>query len=193
MPDSLLPLPDEPQDLIAFVEARLTEDELWAKAASAGRDPDNGTVEGGIHWTWASGDQWDPVVPDPLEPYMGGYEGQWSQPVVLRSVEEWQLSWGGPTNTLPLKIAESEELRTADGAHIVRHDPARVLRDVAALRSVVEECKDTMEWSKQLRREGRPDDAYARHVGSLLGVLRSFAAVWSEHPDFRSEWSPDAH
>lgn len=33
MPDSLLPLPDEPQDLIGFVEARLADDERVARAA----------------------------------------------------------------------------------------------------------------------------------------------------------------
>jgi hypothetical protein len=154
MPDSLLPLPDEPQDLIAFVEARLTEDEGYAIGASRGVS--FGGLQTGPRWVARSG-----------------------------SVEDAET---GGTVVCDEGMPNSRQAR-----HIARHDPARVLRDVAALRSVVEECKDTMEWSKQLRREGRPDDAYARHVGSLLGVLRAFAAVWSEHPDFRPEWSPNAN
>lgn len=176
-------------DLVAFVEARLQEDELWAKAASAARDPEDGTVEGGIHWTWAAGDQWDPVEPDPLEPYMGGYEGQWSQPVVLRSVEEWQLSWGGPGNTLPLKIAESEELRTADGAHIARHDPARVLRDVEAARKVIE----LFEYAEAAwfadRDKPNPPTVHLGGWTIAKAALMALAGSWSEHPDYSTDWA----
>jgi hypothetical protein len=158
--------------LRAFIEARLAEDELWALAASATRD--GKTQPGGVHWTWATGDNWDPVQPDPLQPYMGGYDGQWSQAVTLRSVEEWDTSVG----PMPLHIADSEELRTADGAHIVRHDPARVLREVAAKRARIE-------LAEQIGAErGHPFWPYA---GEQL--LKLEAASWSDHPDFRTEWS----
>ncbi|GAA0738654.1 hypothetical protein Drose_04305 [Dactylosporangium roseum] len=166
-------------DLVEFIIDRITEDELWAKAASAPRNAEDGgaPVAGGVHWTWAVGDRWEPVQPDPLEPFMGGYDGQWSRAVVLRTVEEWQLSWGGPGNTLPVKIAESEELRTADGAHIARHDPARVLRDVALHRALLQYC-----------REGLSDDETVEYPAYLLRML---GAVWSDHPAFSSEWLPE--
>lgn len=166
-------------DIAEFVRARLDEDELWAKAASAGRRPEDGTVEGGIHWTWAVGDNWDPVVADPLEPYMGGHGGEWSSPVVLRSVEEWQLSYGGPGNTLPVKIAEAEELRTADGAHIVRHDPARVLREVEAKRRLLAACAEYDDCPA-----GMSGSGLAYHVEELL------ALPYADHPDYRDEWRP---
>lgn len=162
-----------------FIEARLAEDELWAKAASAGRDPEDGTVEGGVHWTWSVGSNWDPVQPDPLEPFMGGYGGQWSQPVILRSVEEWGTSAG----RLPLHIAESDELRTADGAHIVRHDPARVLREVAAKRRMAEVA--VAQWkAAELPPDGHRECAAAR----ALAILQFLAEPFADHPDFDPAW-----
>lgn len=198
-------------DLIAFIEARLAEDELWAKAASAGREPEDGTVPGGVHWTWAVGDQWQPVEPDPLEPYMGGHGGEWSQPVVLRTVEEWQLDWGGPDNTLPLKVAESEELRTADGAHIARHDPARVLREVEAKRRLLalhphHRYVEPLDAASVHEEDHRPAfDESPRYVGCTschynsrheecypswwCEHVRLLALPYAEHPDYRQEWS----
>ena len=166
--------------LVTWLRARLDEDELWAKAASAGLKADDGTVPGGVHWTWAIGDQWEPVQPDPLEPYMGGHDGQWSQPVVLRTVEEWRLDWGGPDNTLPVKIAESEELRTADGAHIARHDPARVLREVEAKRRIVDVA-------------GRRLDRYigtGAQVAFEWLTLRLLALPYDDRDGYREEWRP---
>ncbi len=176
-------------DLLEFIEQRLTEDELWAKAASAPKYPEDGqqTVPGGVHWTWAVGDNWDPVDPDPLEPYMGGYDGQWSQSVTLRTVEEWPSRSG--SWSLPIALAESEELRTADGAHIVRHDPARVLREVAAKRTVLA-MHEAMRLGVEAA-EGTVLAGAARvRLGAYRNALQALAAVWSDHPDYRSEWAP---
>jgi len=56
--------------------------------------------------------------------------------------------------------AEHEEYRQ----HIVRHDPARVLRQCAALRLV---------------------------LGFWRGLtrLRTIAAIWSDHPDYQQDWA----
>lgn len=176
-------------DLVAFVRARLDDDELWAKAASADRDGAS-TVPGGVHWTWGVGGNWDPVDPDPLEPYIGGYDGQWSQAVTLRSVEEFESS-AGP---LPLHIAESEELRTADGAHIVRHDPARVLLQVTAIEAILAhrqrlvDAGDTDAGGQPLRLDQlRERQAVLRHLDAVLEML---AVFWANHPDYRDEWTP---
>lgn len=55
--------------------------------------------------------------------------------------------------------------------HIVRHDPARVLREVAAKRMLVE-------------RLGRGRSAASRESVRLL------ALPYAQHPDYQPEWSP---
>lgn len=70
-----------------------------------------------------------------------------------------------------------------------RRKAERALREVEALRAVVEEYESTMRWVEELRERGEPSEAYARHVGSLLGVLRTFAAIWSDHPDYQESWA----
>lgn len=60
--------------------------------------------------------------------------------------------------------------------HIIRHDPARVLAEVEAKRRVVNRIAnhaDLMGW----------DEVHG-------DVLRSLAAVYADHPDYRTEWRP---
>ena len=54
-------------------------------------------------------------------------------------------------------------------AHIACHDPARVLREVAAKRAMLEDLDLTY-----------PD---AVHLRKLL------AAAWSDHPDYQRDWA----
>ena len=85
-----------------------------------------------------------------------------------------------------------------DMAHIARHDPARVLRDVAATRTVVRlhvpvdpdepDIADVYEPQIcQTCGSGEPNE-YPRPwpCATLLAV----ASVWSDHPDYRQEWTP---
>jgi hypothetical protein len=60
-------------------------------------------------------------------------------------------------------------------------DPARVLREVAAKRALVEDHDDQHECAT-----GRPYDF--PYIG--CNVLRYMAAVHSGHPDYRPEWQP---
>lgn len=54
--------------------------------------------------------------------------------------------------------------------HFARHDPARVLRQVAATRVALSWYLD--------------DDAV------VMGpTIRAIAAIWSDHPDYRPEWA----
>jgi len=78
----------------------------------------------------------------------------------------------------------------AEAAHIACHDPARVLREVAAGRkllaayqAVVEECH-TME----LKVDRRPRK-YGEHDGLHLAI-RIRAAVYSDCKGYRQEWKP---
>jgi len=63
-------------------------------------------------------------------------------------------------------------------AHIARHDPARVLREVAAKRAILAEC------------EPRPGIGIVAIELAAQRILRHLAAVWNDHPDYRPEWKP---
>lgn len=68
------------------------------------------------------------------------------------------------------------QVRERHATHIVRHDPAHVLAECAALRAVVEWA---VTWPL---RPSRPSDEDA--------ILRPLAAIWSDHPDYRpEEWA----
>lgn len=54
-------------------------------------------------------------------------------------------------------------------AHLMRHDPARVLADVAAKRAIVDDYAEV------------PSTARLR-------PLRWLAEVWRDHPDYDAEW-----
>jgi hypothetical protein len=81
-------------DLIAFLNARLDEDEAAAKQAA-----------GGIH---GRRENYKAIVADAADP------------------DNWAIVDLSP-------LAEDEYL----GTHIARHDPARVLREVAAKRAIL--------------------------------------------------------
>lgn len=62
--------------------------------------------------------------------------------------------------------------------HIARHDPRRVLRQVAAQRRVVA-LYEKEQWTRQ---RGVPG------TGVLEAVLRQLASQYSDHPAYRPEW-----
>ncbi len=67
-------------------------------------------------------------------------------------------------------------------AHIARHDPARVLREVEAKRRLLE----------QFRLRGDSVRAVVRPVtgGVWDDLLRLLALPYDGHPDYREEWRP---
>jgi uncharacterized protein DUF6221 len=71
-----------------------------------------------------------------------------------------------------------------DACHVIRHDPARVLREVEAKRHVLErhgECGTGA---------GYCDDG-GHDLGSLgCGDLLDLALPYADHPDYRDEWKP---
>lgn len=155
-------------DLVAFLRARLAEDALWATEAS--RRNDGRAVESGVHWQWEDADD---KVCQPA-PDTEAYIADGLTTVSLRSREEWPSRVG---NLPQFAISSAEEVPTTVGAHIIRHDPARVLREVEAKRKVV----DRYAW---LREHGDTGDA--------RWVLPLLAAVYADHPDYRPEWAPGA-
>jgi hypothetical protein len=64
-------------------------------------------------------------------------------------------------------------------AHIARHDPVRVFREVAAKRKLLTHLLAEI--------ADCTCEAYSHHETIGLHLL---AACWSNHPDFRQEWAP---
>lgn len=60
------------------------------------------------------------------------------------------------------------------GAHIVLHDPARVLREVNMKKRMIEDL-----------------DYGGGEMGDAQGqVIRQLASVYSDHPDYDQKWAP---
>ncbi|PKV80892.1 DUF6221 family protein [Nocardia fluminea] len=78
--------------------------------------------------------------------------------------------------------------------HIANHDPARVLRQVAAVRDILGLAQSAM-GAHQADYEpgGTGDEAmYGYRMGAAFAydpVLKAIAATWSDHPDFQPEWA----
>ena len=66
-------------------------------------------------------------------------------------------------------------------AHIARHDPARVLREVAAKRAIVDRITDQLD---------RSDNPWW-YADTVTPILRHLAAVYSDRDGYRQEWAPD--
>jgi hypothetical protein len=71
-------------------------------------------------------------------------------------------------------------LEEADAAHIARHDPARVLREVAAKRAIIEE------WEVDYIDNPCTQLPDARAARLALHVI---ATVYSDHPDYDPAWT----
>jgi hypothetical protein len=83
--------------------------------------------------------------------------------------------------------------RDDDLDHVIRHDPARVLREVTAKRAILTEhpirpADEPGDYSFGCERcyfnrdEGVYGSGYCR-------TLKALAAVYSDHPDYRKEWA----
>ncbi len=139
-------LKGDPDGLIAFLMARLDEDETAAKLAA----------REGCAWT-----QGDP--------------GQGSCAIT---------SLGG---TVVYDEGSPDEYQAA---HIARHDPARVLREVEAKRAIVA----AYEWTAARKADGGGiENNYnfrSGQVNALETAIQCLAAAWSDHPDYRADWKP---
>lgn len=132
-------------DLIAFLRARLDEDEAVARGTTVPLD-----------WHQGPGDD---------DPEWVGDEMVLMWPPEFHTPCEQDKHWRGLT-------AEPAGL----AAHIARHDPARVLREVDAKRRIVTEAAEY-----QAGIYGYPE---------MKTVLRLLALPFADHPDYRQEWRP---
>lgn len=154
-------------ELIDWLLKQIDDDLMWAREAS--RRGQSQAVEGGVHWQWETPDD-KVVTPDPgLLEFVGEEDG--GAQVDLRSRETWPTQWGG--GELPqFAIHDGVEIPSAVGGHIIRHDPARVIRDLTARRRSVVRCSE--------------------NLGLRLAdeFLRDMAATYAERPGYQPEWQP---
>lgn len=164
-------------DLVAFLRARLDEDCLWATEAS--RCDGERTAEGGVHWQWVAKSNDQEVTPDPSREEWVGEIAE--EAVSLRSCETWPRRHVGDLPQFAIHTAE--DVPSAVGGHIIRHDPARVLREVEAKRVLL---ADYERFVAERRRMMGGWDSYPEPSPVLL----AFAAVYADHPDYLEAWRP---
>ncbi|MDV8005031.1 DUF6221 family protein [Rhodococcus sp. IEGM 1318] len=69
--------------------------------------------------------------------------------------------------------------------HIVRHDPARVLRELAAKRAIIAEYVNECWVQDQGHRTAWTEGGQAARETAL----RLFASTYSDHPEYQAEWA----
>ena len=128
-------------DLVAFLSARLDEDEAAANAAASVAGPG---------WKY--------------ETYWPEDEG--TTRTCVRS----------ETDAFLADLYDAPDYPDL-AAHIARHDPARVLREVEAGRKILAMYRDAVA------------EAGSVTVEWLLAVVETKAAVYREHPDYDPAWA----
>jgi hypothetical protein len=133
-----------------FIRARLDEDEAAARAATSGP------------WWHDSGKEWigDPMLLEMARRGVQTFAGE--EFVGAGEAEVTCIAATGPGD---------DPQSMADAAHIARHDPARALRQVEALRVLVT-MLDNDGWIV---------------AGDVDGAL---ASIWSDHEDYDPAWKP---
>ncbi len=159
--------------VVEFLCARLEEDE------QAARDLD------GERWTAAIdvGDHVNTAVVTPVDPSKSQPSGRGGPPMIA----------GDPVVAF---CGADYDLGDERAEHIARHDPARVMAEVAAKRAVIDmtfryEAKIDGEWACcHSADEIRAGVCTAIPVNEIE-TLRILAAVYADHPDYQPEWRPN--
>ncbi|HEY9408899.1 MAG TPA: DUF6221 family protein [Jiangellaceae bacterium] len=188
-------------ELVAFLRACLDKDEWWAREASRLREQEGQPA--GDHWQWEEGEGDQVLALDPAQSeYVGDEHG--SVRVSLRSRELYPTPYVGD---LPnFAIGTAEEVPTTVAGHIVRHDPVRVLAEVAAKRQILDEhfgflhsggdperacrqCSDRRADHDPLS-HGSNDDLWVRLEPAPCLTVRLLALPYADQPGYREEWRP---
>lgn len=108
-------------------------------------------------------------------------EGPWQLKTLGRH-DQAAVSTEGPGALVQLDGVRA----TANGAHIAHHDPARVLREIQAHRTTVDE------YDIALGVPAATDQAayWKGHVETLREVCLRLATVHADHPDYQAAWGP---
>ncbi|MFJ2279267.1 DUF6221 family protein [Streptomyces sp. NPDC087866] len=70
-----------------------------------------------------------------------------------------------------------------EGAHIARHDPARVLRNVEVGRAALDHYR-------AVRRSTEKHKAYVLAEGAVGKQIQILALAYADHPNYRDDWRP---
>jgi hypothetical protein len=179
-----------------FVKARLDEDERIAMAACGTGYPRQ-VPDKPEHWHWECADDDEPVDPDFAIANAAEFlEHGDHYRIGLRSAERYPSSIDIDLCHL---VLDGEEIEPQDARHIARHDPARVLREVAAKRrilaghgpgSTIDDSNG--KWRDDPANWDAPVTLCTGHewVAWPCETVRLLAAIWSDHPDYRAEWRP---
>lgn len=162
-------------DIVEFLTACLNEDEWWATEASRSVFPEKYTP-GGETWQWF-GEHDTPMKPEPgTEEYINE-----AGRVSLRSVERYGGTSGG---TLPhFVVPYAEEVQSTVAGYLLRMNPARTLRRVAAYRAILTEYKRAM------RKDDLGELDVSAWVGGLEFALKALASEFEDRPGFNPQWS----
>jgi hypothetical protein len=157
-------------DLVAFLTARLDEDEAVAKAC-----PDE---SGHLNWfdsrVVASGDHTIRTCPP-----SGMVAGEGNRVVCrIRRVDTID-----DVGTYDLGDPD------ARAGHIARHDPARVLREVDAKRKILALHGASIGGTWCVTCDPGSDVSGDAGAWYPCLTLRTLAAVWSGHPDYDPDWA----
>ena len=95
---------------------------------------------------------------------------------------------------LNARLDEDEQIAPR---HIARHDPARILREVAFKRAIMAEHYPGTTWDRDApgglkicAGEGGDGDTWQMATRWPCPQVRQLAAIYSDHPDYDPEWKP---
>ncbi|MDX2667408.1 DUF6221 family protein [Streptomyces stelliscabiei] len=160
-------------DLLQWLIAQIDEDERIAREASGG------TVVG-VPGNWQpapAGDEWEALAGDIAEELLVAL-----RPGLPRPPDVMSGMWGAIASNEPDSDPGAGSAMPAL-VHAARHDPARVLREVEAKRSIIEQHE---RYAAERRRmmggwDPQSDDS---------PILAALAAVYADRPGYREEWRP---
>jgi hypothetical protein len=156
--------------LTEFLVARIAEDEAVARAASDGP------------WTYAPGGDSDDGVVERAEPHPASVgHGSFNESRFVAMTSYDTLS--GTTHN-----------SDSDGAHIARHDPARVLAECKAKQRIVElhAIRIEREWVNPV--DGPAYEVNEHYcevcdwVPDACDTVKALAAIYADHPDYDEAW-----
>lgn len=157
-------------DLIAFLRARLDEEDQLARAAR--REQVRYLTPGLLG---------RPLDPDECAAVWDAGGDEDEDGYFTRGV------WANAGDVLVVRVRVDRDVSTAE--HIARWDPARVLADVASKRAILNQCERWLSYGpvgpNEVDRAG--DGAF---VDAASEVLRLLAQSHAGHEDYRDDWRP---